>query len=97
MPATSAKQARFMNAVAHNPEFATKVGVDQSVGKDFVAADKVAGATKAQGGPGFVKPHTENQKAFFKSKGFVPRGGIIEADGGKSYEHGAGSKTRPGF
>jgi hypothetical protein len=41
MPAKSAKQERFMQAVAHNPAFAKKVGVPQSVGKEF---------TKAKGG-----------------------------------------------
>lgn len=40
MPSTSAKQHRFMEAVAHSPEFAKKAGVPQSVGKDFAAADK---------------------------------------------------------
>jgi hypothetical protein len=40
MPSKSAKQERFMQAVAHNPEFAKKAGVPQSVGEEFVAADK---------------------------------------------------------
>jgi len=40
MPSTSAKQHRFMEAVAHSPSFAKKAGVSQSVGKDFSAADK---------------------------------------------------------
>ena len=40
MPSTSKKQANFMAAVAHNPAFAKKVGVSQSVGKDFNTADK---------------------------------------------------------
>ena len=40
MPSTSAKQHRFMEAVAHNPAFAKKAGVPQSVGKDFSNADK---------------------------------------------------------
>lgn len=35
MPAKSAKQERFMQAVAHNPKFAKKVGVPTSVGKEF--------------------------------------------------------------
>lgn len=35
MPAKSAKQERFMQAVAHNPAFAKKAGVPQSVGKEF--------------------------------------------------------------
>lgn len=40
MPSTSKKQHNFMAAVAHNPAFAKKVGVPQSVGKDFSTADK---------------------------------------------------------
>jgi hypothetical protein len=40
MPSTSKKQRNFMAAVAHNPAFAKKVGVPQSVGKDFNDADK---------------------------------------------------------
>lgn len=35
MPAKSAKQRRFMNAVGHDPAFAAKVGVSQSVGREF--------------------------------------------------------------
>jgi hypothetical protein len=41
MPSKSPKQARFMNAVAHNPSFAKKVEVPQSVGKEFSKADKL--------------------------------------------------------
>ena len=40
MPSTSKKQHNFMAAIAHSPAFAKKVGVPQSVGKDFTAADK---------------------------------------------------------
>jgi hypothetical protein len=40
MPSSSPKQARFMAAVAHNPDFAKKVGVPQSVGREFNDADK---------------------------------------------------------
>jgi hypothetical protein len=35
MPTRSAKQERFMQAVAHDPKFAKKAGVPQSVGKEF--------------------------------------------------------------
>ena len=48
-----------MEAVAHNPAFAKKVGIKQSVGKEFAAADK--GKSFKQGGdmaskmnPGFM-------------------------------------------
>jgi hypothetical protein len=40
MPSTSKKQHNFMAAIAHSPSFAKKVGVPQSVGKDFNQADK---------------------------------------------------------
>jgi hypothetical protein len=40
MPSTSKKQHNLMAAVANNPAFAKKVGIPQSVGKDFNNADK---------------------------------------------------------
>jgi hypothetical protein len=40
MPSKSPSQHRLMEAVAHNPAFAKKVGVPQSVGKDFAKADE---------------------------------------------------------
>ena len=48
MPSTSKKQHNFMAAIANNPKFAKKVGVPQSVGKDFNNADK--GKTFKEGG-----------------------------------------------
>jgi hypothetical protein len=44
MPSVSAKQAKFMRAAAHNPEFAAKAGIPQSVAKEFTAADKAKAA-----------------------------------------------------
>jgi hypothetical protein len=40
MPSVTMKQARMMQAAAHNKEFAKKVGIPQSVAKDFNNADK---------------------------------------------------------
>jgi len=40
MPSSSAKQHKFMEAIAHNKAFAKKVGVPQTVGQDFSNADK---------------------------------------------------------
>jgi hypothetical protein len=51
MPSTSKKQHNFMAAIAHNPAFAKKVGIPQSVGKDFNNADK----GKKFGGGGMAK------------------------------------------
>jgi len=51
VPSVNSKQAKFMAAVAHSPSFAKKVGVPQSVGKEFNKADKESGMKKmAKGG-----------------------------------------------
>lgn len=47
MPSSSKKQERFMAAVAHNPQFAGKVGVPQSVGREFNQADKARHLSRA--------------------------------------------------
>ena len=74
MPSTSKKQHNFMAAIAHNPAFAKKVGVPQSVGKDFNEADK--GKKFGSGGHTDIqkinKPKTEHGKmAFFKEGGKI--------------------------
>jgi hypothetical protein len=48
MPATSAKQKRFMDAAANNPAFAKKVGVPVKVAKEYSQASK--GQTFKKGG-----------------------------------------------
>jgi len=74
MPSTSKKQHNFMAAIANNPAFAKKVGVPQSVGKDFNEADK----GKKFGSGGVTRPDvqkvnkskTEHGKmTFFKEGG----------------------------
>lgn len=39
MPSRSKKQAKTMAAAAHNPAFAKKVGIPQTVAKEFNQAD----------------------------------------------------------
>lgn len=46
MPSSSAKQARTMAAAAHDPTFAKKMGIPQSVAHDFNQADKGTGILK---------------------------------------------------
>lgn len=46
MPAKTEKQAKFMRAVAHSPSFAKKVGVPQSVGKEFSMKKSSGGSAK---------------------------------------------------
>jgi len=48
MPSKTPSQHRLMEAVAHSSAFAKKVGIPQSVGKDFAKADK--GKKFASGG-----------------------------------------------
>ena len=40
MPSKSPSQHNLMEAVAHNPAFAKKVGIPQKVGKEFAKADE---------------------------------------------------------
>ncbi len=40
MPSVSAKQHNLMEMVDHDPEAAKRLGIPQSVGQDFVDADK---------------------------------------------------------
>ena len=73
MPSSSKKQHNFMAAIAHNPAFAKKVGIPQSVGKDFDEADK----GKKFGSGGRTRPDvqkvnkskTDHGKMTFFNKG----------------------------
>jgi hypothetical protein len=68
MPSTSKKQHNFMAAVANNPAFAKKVGVPQSVGKDFSTADK--GKTFKKGGEmKESKAMAKKEISFMQKKG----------------------------
>ena len=60
MPSTSKKQARLMAAVAHNKEFAKKVGIPQSVGQEFNKADK--GKKFGSGGMAKKEMHSEQSE-----------------------------------
>lgn len=40
MPSESRAEARTMAAAAHNPEFAKKMGIPQTVAREFNQADK---------------------------------------------------------
>jgi hypothetical protein len=52
VPAKSKKQEKFMQAVAKNPAFAKKVGVPQSVGKEFTMKKTKKYPTGGQVGTG---------------------------------------------
>ena len=77
MPSTSKKQHNFMAAVANNPSFAKKAGVPQSVGKDFIKADKESGmkAMKKMAGGGITKAKMGSVRTAAPSRdGVVSKG-----------------------
>jgi hypothetical protein len=47
MPPKSKKQEKLMRAVANNPDFAKKVGIKQSVGKEFMKKYREGGMSEA--------------------------------------------------
>lgn len=74
MPSTSKKQHNLMAAVAKNPAFAKKVGIKQSVGEDFLKADKGrkfgSGGMTRPDAQSINKPKTQHGKmALFKEGG----------------------------
>jgi hypothetical protein len=75
MPSISKAQHNFMAAVAHNPSFAKKAGVPQSVGQDFNKADK--GKTFKRGGVMATKGMNPFAK-FEKSGKDVEKKGVKE-------------------
>lgn len=48
MPSKSEKQKRTMQAAAHNPAFAKKVGIPVKVAKEYAAADKAKETVRAK-------------------------------------------------
>lgn len=89
MPAKSAKQERFMQAVANNPKFAKKVGVPTSVGKEF---------TKSGGGMAESKKMVGKEVAFMKKKG-APKSMIKheQAEMGAMKKGGVAKYAKGGF
>jgi len=90
MPSTSKKQHNFMAAIAHNPAFAKKVGIPQSVGKEFNNADK--GKKFSKGGsmkhddmkqdmPMMAKVAAKAVKGHEKKMHKMAKGGMTRADG----------------
>ena len=106
MPSVSGKQHRLMALVANNPAAAKRLGVPQSVGKEFMKADK--GRKFAGGG------EMKESKAMMKKEiGFMKKAGAPKSmvkhemaemkgmkKGGKAYAAGglaAGHKSADGI
>jgi len=74
MPVTSEKQKKLMDAAAHNPAFAKKVGIPTKVAKEFSTASKGmkfgSGAQTRADRQEINKPKTDHgQSALFKKGG----------------------------
>ncbi len=100
MPSVSKKQHNFMAAVAKNPAFAKKAGVPQSVGADFLNADK--GRKFKEGGdmkamkkelPPFMMKKGEAKKPAMK----MAKGGVARADGVVSKGHTKGKMVKMAY
>lgn len=77
MPAVSAKQKKFMDAAAHNPEFAKKAGVSTDVAKEFSEASKDTklGPRSRADLQGINKPKTDHG-----SMNLFKKGGVMKSD-----------------
>lgn len=85
MPAKSAKQEKFMQAVAHSPAFAKKVGVSQSVGREFVGKGKTMKKRYDDGGEakgGFKKMMADKMGRAMKKKSADTKGRAMKFAGG---------------
>jgi hypothetical protein len=70
MPSTSKKQAKFMAAAAHNPEFAKKAGIPVTVAKEFNKADTGTRPDLQK----VAKPKTDHGKSkLFKEGGHMKK------------------------
>lgn len=67
MPSKSKAQHNLMAMVAHDPAAAKRLGISQSVGKEFVKADK--GKKFREGGMAEPKSMIGKEIAFMKKKG----------------------------
>lgn len=96
MPAVSKKQKRLMDAAAHSPAFAKKVGIPMSVAKDYSESSKgmkfrKGGETmKNCGTKGYAKGGLAMRGEGIAKKGFaeggmamknVPKKGAVSASG----------------
>ena len=106
MPAVSEKQKRLMDAAAHNPAFAKKVGVPIKVAKEFSKASK--GQTFKEGGDMKESKAMMKKEVSFMKKAGAPKSMIKHEEaemkgmkrGGKAYAAGglsAGHKSADGI
>lgn len=67
MPSSTKKQARTMQAAAHNPGLAKKLGIPQKVAREFQAADRKEDSREPKG-KDTAKEEKREFKAFAKKR-----------------------------
>ena len=88
MPSTSKKQHNFMAAIANSPAFSKKVGIPQSVGKDFTVADK-GRKFRTGGRPAAInKQNTQHGSMDMPFKSLKRFGGMKSGGKVKKFEDG---------
>jgi hypothetical protein len=80
MPAVSAKQKRFMDAAAHNPEFAKKAGIPTDVAKEYsvVSKGQKFGPNTRADLQGINKPKTDHGSMNLFKKGGVMKNDMMQ-------------------
>jgi hypothetical protein len=98
MPVVSKKQGKFMQAVANNPKFAKKVGVNQSVGQEFTKENSMKTKKMNMGGramndrDGSVAMDPKMQMAMAAQQKRAAMGGMNK--GGKVKKMAMGGKVK---
>jgi hypothetical protein len=86
MPSKSSSQHRLMAAVAHNPDFAKKVGIPTKVGKEFAKADE---GKKFKGGGLYENIHAKQQRIFEGSGEHMRKPGSKDAPTAEAFRESA--------
>jgi len=96
MPSTSKKQHNFMAAIANSPAFSKKVGIPQSVGKDFTAADK-GRKFRTGGRPAINKQDTQHGSMDMPFKSVRKFAGMKSGGKVKKFEDGGEAITKSDY
>jgi hypothetical protein len=97
MPSTSQKQHNLMAMVANDPAAAKRVGIPQSVGKEFTSADKgkkFSADTRADSQVANKPKTNHGEKALFKRGGEMKMGMKKMGMGGDTTGMGANKQSK---
>ena len=83
MPSKSKAQHNLMEGVAHNAAFAKKVGIPQSVGRDFAEADKGKKFSKGGANSQAVRQSINQPKTNHGGQALFKQGGTMATKMGK--------------